>query len=346
MKVSQLVLSLALSLSSAAYAQQQNQGNIISQSDMIARGLRFNPRMSAWIKPEAGLAYRIPRDISTIPDVIRNNIGSLDNINKWIPNPADQFRSIDEYFAKNAGSVINLQYTNGAADFYVIGAETKRTTYIEVPSAEGLANQKLVGKLSSVPGMASLLSSDPNVIGVKKVTTVFFVRVSELGIAIDKEATFEAPGHWGAGQTQTKPAGEDAYVNFEILKQGGQKIVAPYIVNTEPVRLYNGNIVNRPAAYVPADELALLVDRNGVGKAEAMPTKFVRSSGLDNLGRERTPTVFGFLPEKVTSETVLSKIGVIHGIADLRAERAAKASKGAGESVRVEDVIKKAEKSK
>ncbi len=238
-----MALSLTILFSGPAIAGPEGAGaelmNEVTQENFLERAMTLNPEVSAWIKPEPGLAYRIPADPNQIPRAIYNNVGTIDDINKWIKDPKDHYKSLNEYFAKSAGSVINLQYASkngvGTADFYAIGANTWKTEYVEAAVGEAKdGNQKLVGNLSKIEGMADLLASnDPNLLGVKKISKVYFVRASALGYSTREAFTVPKP-EWGAGQSQSKPANEDAFVRFEVSKNAsGEAVVSSYIVNSD-----------------------------------------------------------------------------------------------------------------
>ncbi len=272
--------------------------DVVTQQELLERLAKFNPTGSVWTKPEPGLAYRIPEDPRKIPPVIYNNVGTIDDINKWITDPAKKFNSLDAYFAAMKGSVINLQYSQGKPDFYAIGNNTWETEYVVAEVDEAISgNPKLAANLSKVEGIAALLAAgDPGLIGVKKNAEVVFVRASDLGLPINRPFTVPIP-QWGDGKkSQTKPAGEDSFVRFEIQKSAtGEVTITSYICGAEPVRLPDGRIVSRPIAYVPAGEFRLW-EKLGGSRPE-MPAQFVGRSGVDEAGIVRTPDLFGYLAE-------------------------------------------------
>ena len=341
------IIPAIIMMSTVSQAQQDME----IQEAVVQRGVGINPETSEWIKPEPSVAYRIPNELSQVPTFIRNNLGSLDSINRYIENPRDHFISVDQYLSRNAGSVVNLQFNNGKVDFYVIGGDTFRSKYAVVPKMEGMKNKKLVGKLAgAINGFDRFLISDPNVIGVQKVVPVPLVRASSLGYDRAKEYVFQAPAHWGDGQVQVKPAGQDCFFAFEIIETKEGKIVAPYIIAEEHVRLNNGTIESRPVDYVPTDEVKIILERSREGLPPEMPESYKGKVGRNiHTGEIVLPQKFGYLPEYLNGKKLAHFIGDVVGTktaAATRAERQAREQLKSGEAPNVERAVEKGRKAR
>jgi hypothetical protein len=231
---------------------QDTSPQLTTQSELYLRALTLKPSGDEWVKPEPGLGYRIPKDPSAIPDFIKDNVGTIDDINRWQPED-DKYANLEDFFKKNAGRIVSLQYANGKPDFYVIGRKVWDEKYQEIPSDEAInGNKKLVSNLSKVSGMEEFLDVRPiDLVGTRKFAPVMLVRMSQLGYSTQREITLPKP-EWGANQSQTKPANKDAFIVFEA--SNGKA----YMVNTEPTIMPDGTIVDRPIAYVPKDEAKLI----------------------------------------------------------------------------------------
>ena len=102
-----------------------------------------------------------------------------------------------------------LQMNGAAPDFYPIPS-TAFANYrrVDLPVVRA-KNPKLIRGLETIEGLADLLNSgDARIIGGLKTKPVAMVKMSDLGYLISEAAEIDAP--WGG--TQTKPAGQDAYI--------------------------------------------------------------------------------------------------------------------------------------
>jgi hypothetical protein len=204
--------------------------NRVFTSDELLRAAELNkPRKKSFIKDTPVLGYRIETDdFNDFPEEIRKHIGA-----------EDQTKYTPEYLRKNKGSVIALQMNKDKPDFYLIGKDTylgneqQAAKYKNVPLDEVTwRNSAYFEKLKGqIPG--TIESSDSKLVGILKTTPTEMVKMSDLGFPIGVESKIESP--WG--DTQTKPAGKDAYLVFD---EGKQKY---YMVNTGEDGL--------PLSYIP-----------------------------------------------------------------------------------------------
>lgn len=207
-------------LPSAATAQVQ------TQADITVRITEAAPSEKMFIKDQPILGWRLQSaDLTDIPDVIQNNLGSVD---------ATGYDA--NYLAENIGSVVALQMTGDGPDFYIISLQTFAESY-ELVSLADVAekNAHLVERLEMVGELAVMFAeNDPGLVGVLKTVPVSMIAMSDVGFDVAEEITIEAP--WG---TQTKPAGKGAYL---VYGAGEEQY---YMVNVGP----DGNPLN----YVPME---------------------------------------------------------------------------------------------
>lgn len=153
-----------------------------------------------------------------LPDSVRRILGEK-----------DKTKYTEEYLGKNIGGMIGLQVVDGKSDFYVIEKQKYERDYqhvgVDQISAETTSYLKNAGIADVLGG------SNPNIFALKKMGIVEMILMSELGYPIDQAVVIETP--WG--DTQTKPAGQDAYLTYDA---GNKKY---YMVNATAKGL--------PAAY-------------------------------------------------------------------------------------------------
>lgn len=208
------------SLPSVASAQVQ------TQSDIIARVTEAAPVEQMFIKDQPILGWRLESDdLTELPEVIRSNLGSVDDTGYDA-----------SYLSENLGSIVALQMTGDGPDFYIIGLQTFTDSYEIVALAEvAEKNGRLVDRLEMVPELATMFAeNDPKLVGALKTVQVAMITMSDIGFDVTEEVTIEAP--WGE---QTKPAGQDAYLVYDT--------------GEEQYYMVNAGADENPLSYVSAE---------------------------------------------------------------------------------------------
>lgn len=215
------VLAAAALLASPVYAED---AAVQTQAMIAERVTQNKPEAEAYIKDRPILGWELTSDqFDDIPDVIRENLGSVD------ATGYDQ-----AYLAENTGSIIALQFQKDGPDFYIIGKGTFDEKY-ELVSLEDVAtkNTRLIERLELAPAVKTMFDEQaPGLVGALKTTPVEMLRVSDLGYATGEALTIQAP--WGE---QTKPADADAFL---VWDDGENQY---YMVNADADGL--------PSSYVP-----------------------------------------------------------------------------------------------
>ena len=176
-----------------------------SQKDLGERVEAAKPAATAFVKDRPILGWKI--DVTTIDDLpsfIREHLGSVDETGY----DAD-------YLERNMGSIIALQMNDDGPDFYIIGKSTYENSYEEVPVAEvAEKNGELVEQLNGLPDLRDRIRrADPNLVGARKTEPVDMIAMSDIGYDVGDEVSISAS--WG---TQTKPAGQDAFLVVDESK--------------------------------------------------------------------------------------------------------------------------------
>lgn len=198
----------------------------IQQQPVLAQRIEAQaPARDAYVKdlPILGWTISSPK-LADIPAPIRDVLGAADST------------TYDEaYLAENLGTIIALQMNKTGPDFYVIGKETYESLYQPVALDEVAAkNTRLMDRLSMAPDVKALFDArDPALTGALKVVPVEMIPMSRIGYDTAEEVTIQAP--WG---TQTKPAGQDAFLVWDTGEN------QYYMVNQDQSGL--------PMSYIPA----------------------------------------------------------------------------------------------
>lgn len=204
---------------------QVNLLNIINQS--------AKKNAYTFVKDVPSIGYKITTETNAeqFPDFLRNELGRKDQTSY----PQGQ------YIASNQGSYINLQWDKSGSDFYIPDFKTIQDKYVEVSLEEAMKkNPKLVKNLRTIPALSTYLdhpSAIGKLFGILKVVPTPMSLMSELGFRVEDEITIQSP--WG--DTQMKPAGQDAYLVYESLADNQAQV---YMVNVDPTNGY-------PSSYIP-----------------------------------------------------------------------------------------------
>ncbi len=170
----------------------------------------------AFIKDAPVFAYKVPFDVSALPQFIRDNLGTVDSA------------------SYDASYFIILQFNGETADFYPVSAAVFLANYATVtPEQVAERNAHLYENLTGFDGFNQLLDQkDQKLLAISKTKATQMIRLSKLGFATSTTVEIDAP--WGG--TQTKTEGKDGFV---VLDQ------SPYLVNADSSGL--------PIGYRPKD---------------------------------------------------------------------------------------------
>lgn len=216
--------------------------SVQTQNDMRSRVASANPKQYRFIKDAPVLAFRLSGSVTDIPATIANKLGVV-----------DQTGYTQEFLDLVAnGGAIMLQMNGDTPDFYPVKREVFEQNYKIVSVADvRTKNSKLMGQISGVEGMKDITEAgNANLVGALRTRPTNMIKMSEVGYPVEAEVQIEAP--WGG--TQTKPAGQDAYLVLEADKN------QYYMVNTDA----NAN----PISYVPSDSAMLNEQQLAEAKAQ------------------------------------------------------------------------------
>lgn len=203
-----------------------NEAQVVSQAGLKQLVGDKNPPKLTFVKDQPITMFPLTKEsVNAIPESILSKMGAIDNAT-YGDNPK-QFR---EFLEGRIGGAIVLQFADGKPDFYPTSPEVFANKYkaVAMDSLEG-KNPKLFASFKEEFGGAP--AGVPGVISALKVAPVEMYRASDLGFKKDEPLEIAAP--WGG--TQTKPAGQDAY----IVANGNEM----YMVNVDKGGL--------PIAYLP-----------------------------------------------------------------------------------------------
>ncbi len=207
------MIGIAFSWQMAFASDPKCEGSLAPVSTQTLRQLidSSNPTRHSFVKNAPIYVLRV-RDFDSIPEFIRQHLGSL-----------DQTSYSEQALADRLGGVIVLQMNNGAPDFYPVTAEAFSERYRVVDRQQVLfLNPKLDKALRTSPEIvAALENSQLEILGALRTRPVTMVRSSDLGYPLEMRLEIDAP--WGG--TQVRSDGQDAYIVV------GDEI---YMVNLDP----------------------------------------------------------------------------------------------------------------
>lgn len=208
------------------------------QAAIAGRVAAAAPARQLFVKDAPIYGYRIgpeARSFDDLPEPIRRHLGGVDDV------PRAEYEA---FFQRNQGNVIVLQMDGARPDFYIVPRDTFASRYADVPLEQvATRNARLNERLQGVEGMSGLLGRDPNLIGGLRTTPTEMVRMSDSGYPVGQPVTIRT--HFG---TQTKPAGQDAF----LVRETGDFGSRYYMVNVGEDGLPSGYMPHRPAAPVAA----------------------------------------------------------------------------------------------
>ncbi len=196
-----------------------------SQGELRTRIAERGPEVLKFVKEKPIVGWKLTTSrFEDIPKAIRDHLGSVDSTTYS-----------QAYLQENKGTIIALQMEDEKPDFYIIKKAAYEAHYEEVDLTQTLRKQGAVAAwLQAQPQLAAKLSAESGaIVGARKTVIVEMMKLSGLGFAIDRPVTIQSP--WG---TQTKPAGQDAYLAVDAAS--GEY----YLIN----QARSGH----PLSYVPA----------------------------------------------------------------------------------------------
>ena len=213
---------------SAADSSGMVQQSWFSSQDLLDLAAATSPTQYLFVKDKPILVYKFSEtSIAELPEAIAPFLDKAGTM--------DATEYAEDYLKKNLGGAIALQMNGDVPDFYVISKDAFQSSYTESSFDDFAAkNTKTYTGLKNYLDFDGLDESKGQFIAVLKTKKVPMIKMSDLGIAIQDQATIESP--WGE---QTKPAGKEAYLVYD------KKRDQYYMVNVDP----SGN----PSNYIPAE---------------------------------------------------------------------------------------------
>ncbi|MCP3966423.1 MAG: hypothetical protein GY750_13575 [Lentisphaerae bacterium] len=205
-KPAYLVIMFLIIFSGIIFAAKCNSSSEPEGAVLLKERIFFyNPPRYYFVKPSF-LAYKISD--SKLPDYIYAQLGA-----------EDQTKYSKEWMDKAVGSIVALQIgKNEAPDFYIVGKDTFDKYYQTFDYNElKTINPDLWDRLNKCEWFDIIISCcENNLVGARKNGGPFeMVKFSDIGFDVSQDAVILAP--WG--ETQTKPAGKDAFVVIEKIDQ-------------------------------------------------------------------------------------------------------------------------------
>lgn len=222
--IKSIILFSIISMNCFALTEEQLARGVLSKENVVEHVIQTKNYLSyQFIKNMPIFAYKIKsNDANDIPEVLLKNLGKVDNTTYS-----------DNYFKNNIGGAIALQFNGSEFDFYVISKDKFIENYTQINLSDVMEKNKKLTNLLLLSKISYLFTENNiNIVGALKKEPVSMIKMSEVGFDIKDKIVIESP--W---EEQTKPAGKDAYLVYELDKK------AYYMINVGED--------NFPIGYVP-----------------------------------------------------------------------------------------------